>query len=163
MSKTESRGSSDSKGSWNMTCMSRRTSRSCLLSRWLMSLPSKTTLPAVGSSSRVIARMNEVFPQPDSPTKAMISLWSSVSEIPSTARTTRWSRAPRRLWYSRARSLTSSTGGAAVLTRCAQHELGAVTGCQLVRRDLGQQGRRPRGIARRRCRSDRRTGSPAEG
>ncbi len=52
-----------------------------------MSVPSKRTVPAVGSISRSTRRAVVDLPQPDSPTSARVSPRSSVKEMPSTART----------------------------------------------------------------------------
>ncbi len=50
-----------------------------------MSLPSKVTLPAVGSSSRVTRRAVVLFPQPDSPTIEKVSPRRTSKSTPSTA------------------------------------------------------------------------------
>jgi hypothetical protein len=52
-----------------------------------MSRPSKTTLPLVGSSSRIITRASVDFPQPDSPTIPSVSPRRTCSETPSSALT----------------------------------------------------------------------------
>ena len=52
-----------------------------------MSRPSKTILPAVGSSSLMIVRPSVVFPQPDSPTMPSVSPCRTLRSTPSTART----------------------------------------------------------------------------
>ena len=52
-----------------------------------MSRPSKTILPAVGSSSFMIVRPSVVLPQPDSPTMPSVSPARTVRSTPSTART----------------------------------------------------------------------------
>ena len=63
-----------------------------------MSRPSNSTLPPVGSSSRVISRPVVVLPQPDSPTSDSVSPRSTSKSRPSTARTApTWRcRSPRR-------------------------------------------------------------------
>ena len=63
-----------------------------------MSRPSKTTLPPVGSSSRVTSRPVVDLPQPDSPTRPSVSPARTVKSMPSTARTAptlRLKKAPR--------------------------------------------------------------------
>jgi hypothetical protein len=50
-----------------------------------MSWPSKTILPAVGSSSRVSSRPVVVLPQPDSPTSDSVSPLRTLKSRPSTA------------------------------------------------------------------------------
>ena len=67
---TVCRGFSEEYGSWKIIWMSRRSGRICAGDRWVMSRPSKTICPPVGSSSRVISRPVVVLPQPDSPTSA---------------------------------------------------------------------------------------------
>ena len=57
--------------------------------------PSKRTLPAVGSIRRSSSRPVVDLPQPDSPTSASVSPAASSKSMPSTARTTRASRARR--------------------------------------------------------------------
>ena len=52
-----------------------------------MSVPSKTTLPAVGSSSLTSIRAVVDFPQPDSPTSPSVSPALTLKETFSTART----------------------------------------------------------------------------
>ena len=67
---TVCRGFSEEYGSWKIIWMSRRSGRIRLADRWVMSRPSKTIRPPVGSSSRVSSRPVVVLPQPDSPTSA---------------------------------------------------------------------------------------------
>ena len=54
-----------------------------------MSRPSISTEPERGTSIRMIACAVVVLPQPDSPTSATSSPAATLSEMPSTARTTR--------------------------------------------------------------------------
>src|SRR5207247_413974 len=51
--------------------------------------PWTTICPAAGSRSRITARAIEVFPHPDSPTRASTSAGRTSNETPSTAWTTR--------------------------------------------------------------------------
>ena len=67
--------------------MSRRSGRSARTELWVMSRPSNSTRPPVGSSSRVISRPVVVLPQPDSPTSDSVSPRSTSKSSPSTART----------------------------------------------------------------------------
>ena len=53
----------------------------------VISRPSKTILPAVGSSSLMIVRPSVVLPQPDSPTMPTVSPGRTVKSTPSTALT----------------------------------------------------------------------------
>jgi hypothetical protein len=87
MSRTVIRGFSDAYGSWNTIWMSRRIGRICLRLRLVMSRPSKTILPAVGSSSFMMVRPSVVFPHPDSPTTPSVSPGRIARLTPSTART----------------------------------------------------------------------------
>ena len=57
-----------------------------------MSCPAISTDPERGTSMRMTAWAVVVLPQPDSPTSATSSPAATVSEMPSTARTTRSSR-----------------------------------------------------------------------
>ena len=79
------RGFSDAYGSWNTICMSRRALRSSWVPSPVMSTPSSTTRPLVGSSSRRIARAVVDLPQPDSPTSATVWPRLTSNEIPLTA------------------------------------------------------------------------------
>src|SRR6266700_468372 len=85
---TVCRGFSDKYGSWKMIWRSWRIGRSAPPLRWVMSRPSKTIFPPVGSSSRTTARPVVVLPQPDSPTRPSVSPGATVKSTPSTARTT---------------------------------------------------------------------------
>ena len=85
---TVCRGFSEEYGSWKIICTSRRSGRICSLDRWVMSVPAKVTLPAVGSSSRVTSRAVVLFPQPDSPTIEKVSPVRTSKSTPSTACTT---------------------------------------------------------------------------
>ena len=67
------RGSSDAYGSWKMICIRRRIGFSLPLDSAVMSVPSKTIRPAVGSMSRRSARPTVDLPQPDSPTSPSVS------------------------------------------------------------------------------------------
>ena len=70
ISRTVIRGFSDAYGSWKTIWMSRRTGRICRRLYVVMSVPSKTIRPAVGSISLMSVRPRVVFPQPDSPDDA---------------------------------------------------------------------------------------------
>ena len=67
------RGSSDAYGSWKMICIRRRYGCSAAPFSVVMSVPSKTIVPAVGSMSRSSSRPTVVLPQPDSPTRPSVS------------------------------------------------------------------------------------------
>ncbi len=67
------RGLSAPYGSWKTICISRRSGRSSERPRWVMSRPSSRTVPAVGSSSRVMRRAVVDLPHPDSPTSPSVS------------------------------------------------------------------------------------------
>ncbi len=67
------RGLSDEYGSWKITWMPRRMSRISRAPRWVMSVPAKPMVPAVGSSSLSTVRPTVVLPQPDSPTRPSVS------------------------------------------------------------------------------------------
>ena len=67
------RGLSDAYGSWKIICMRRRSGRIADWLAWVMSVPAKTILPAVGSCSRVTSRASVDLPQPDSPTSPTVS------------------------------------------------------------------------------------------
>jgi hypothetical protein len=79
------RGFSDEYGSWKTICIRRLSGRSSSSFRCVMSWPSKTIEPSVGSYSRRIARPTVDFPQPDSPTSPSVSPCRMSSETPSTA------------------------------------------------------------------------------
>ena len=87
MSRTVIRGLSEAYGSWKTIWMSRRTARICFRLKPVMSSPSKTIVPDVGSSSFMIVRPSVVLPQPDSPTTPSVSPARMPSVTPSTART----------------------------------------------------------------------------
>ena len=53
----------------------------------VMSSPSNSIVPPVGSSSRSMVRPAVDLPQPDSPTSPTVSPWRTSREMPSTART----------------------------------------------------------------------------
>src|SRR5919198_730794 len=66
--------------------------------RRVMSRPSKTIRPAVGSSSRMMQRAIVDFPQPDSPTTPSVSPCRTAKDTPSTAFTAAicfWKMMPR--------------------------------------------------------------------
>src|SRR3989441_6235400 len=87
MSPTVIRGSKEANGSWKIICILRRTRRRRQPRRRVMSVPSKTTLPAVTGSKAVIRRARVDFPQPDSPTRPTVSPRRISRSTPSTART----------------------------------------------------------------------------
>ncbi len=84
---TVCRGFSEEYGSWKIIWMSRRIGRIAPTPRWVMSVPSNSIFPAVGSSSRVTSRPIVDLPQPDSPTTPSVSPALTVKSMPSTART----------------------------------------------------------------------------
>jgi hypothetical protein len=84
-SRTRMRGLRLETGSWNTTCMRRRSGRSAPAGMSSMRLPSSTTWPAVMSNSRRMARPTVDLPQPDSPTSASVSALSIWNDTPSTA------------------------------------------------------------------------------
>src|SRR5437762_5947190 len=91
------RGFSDAYGSWKIICMRRRILRICSPPSLVSSTPSNFTSPAVGLYSWRIARPVVDFPQPDSPTRPSVSLFSTKKSMPSTARTAptwRWKMIP---------------------------------------------------------------------
>ena len=73
MKPTRLRGFSDAYGSWKIIIISRRIGRISARERCVMSRPSKTTVPPVGSSSRMMQRAIVDLPQPDSPTTPSVS------------------------------------------------------------------------------------------
>ncbi len=76
MRPTLCRGFSDAYGSWKTICIRRRSGRRSFCERVVMSWPSKTILPPVGSYSRRMVRPTVDLPQPDSPTSPSVSpLW----------------------------------------------------------------------------------------
>ncbi len=82
---TVCRGFSDEYGSWKIIWISRRSGRIRPCRKWVMSTPSKTMLPPVGSSSLVSNRPVVVFPQPDSPTRPSVWPCDTDRSMPSTA------------------------------------------------------------------------------
>ena len=102
-------------GSWNTGCIRRRRGRRSRSRRWVMSRPSNSTVPAVGSTRRRIARPSVVLPLPLSPTRPSVSPRADVQVTPSTARTTCeapriWPRNPPRSGKWTSRSATRITG-----------------------------------------------------
>src|ERR671914_689423 len=98
MNPTRFRALSEAYGSWKIIISSRRIGRMSERDRRVMSRPSKTTLPPVGSRSRMTQRAIVDFPQPDSPTTPRVSPERTVNETPSTAltdATSRWKTIPR--------------------------------------------------------------------
>src|SRR5438034_747206 len=84
---TVCRGSRDAKGSWKMIAISRRSRRMERVPRPRMLRPLNNTSPAEGRSSRRIERPSVDLPQPDSPTRPIVSPWRMARSTPSTART----------------------------------------------------------------------------
>ena len=82
---TRRRGLSEAYGSWKTICISRRNGRSFRRDQCVMSCPSSSMRPPVGSSSRVTSRATVDFPQPVSPTRPSVSAGAIVNETPSTA------------------------------------------------------------------------------
>src|ERR1044072_1188848 len=82
---TGCRGFSEEYGSWKIIWTSRRIGRIEAVPRCVMSLPSNSIFPEVGSSSRVISRPMVDLPQPDSPTTPRVSPWRTSKSRPSTA------------------------------------------------------------------------------
>src|SRR5215469_671875 len=77
--------------------MSRRSGRIRDRPSRVMSTPSKTILPDVGSSNLVTTRPVVVLPHPDSPTRPRVSPAFRLNDTPSTARTAptwRWKKTP---------------------------------------------------------------------
>src|SRR5262245_36190838 len=111
MSPADMRGSSDENGSWNMICICRRWGRNSDLFNFVMSLPERRIMPAVGSMSRNTVRPTVDLPQPDSPTNPSVSPASIVKLTPSTANTVPPARcsSPLRTGKCFLRSRTSST------------------------------------------------------
>ena len=93
ISPTMWRALSDSTGSWKIICRFRRWALSCFVDRGARSTPSKRIVPAVGRFSRTMLLPSVDLPQPDSPTRPMVSPARRVKLTPSTARQTlraRW-------------------------------------------------------------------------
>ena len=98
MKPTRLRGFSDAYGSWKIIVTSRRIGRIRARESFVMSLPSKVILPAVGSSSRTMQRASVDLPQPDSPTIPRVSPALTLKVTPSTAFTEAisfWKMIPR--------------------------------------------------------------------
>ena len=92
---TVCRGFSEAYGSWKMICRSWRSGRSARRPACVMSRPSNTILPAVGSSSRTSIRPVVVLPQPDSPTRPSVSPGAHVEVEPvDRPHQRRWRRSP---------------------------------------------------------------------
>ena len=70
MKPTRLRGLSEAYGSWKTIIISRRIGRISARSRCVMSWPSNTIVPPVGSSRRMMQRAIVDLPQPDSPDDA---------------------------------------------------------------------------------------------
>ena len=70
---TVCRGFSEEKGSWKIICILRRSGTISLRERWVMSSPSNSIVPSVGSSSRIIVRPAVDLPHPLSPTRPRVS------------------------------------------------------------------------------------------
>ena len=90
------RGSSAAWGFWKMSCIvvrNRRNSSPCSDDR---SRPAMVTVPLSGRRSRSRIRASVLFPQPDSPTRPMISPRRIVKLTPSTERTLPRRHAPTR-------------------------------------------------------------------
>ena len=66
------RGSSDEYGSWNTSCIVSRCRRSAGPRSEVMSLPSTTIVPLVGSMRRRISRARVDLPDPVSPTRPSV-------------------------------------------------------------------------------------------
>ena len=86
------RGSSDAYGSWKMICIRRRYGLRLLLLSRVMSVPSNTMVPDVGSISRSSRRPTVVLPDPDSPTRPSVSPRRTSNDTPDTAWTTSTAR-----------------------------------------------------------------------
>ena len=67
---TRRRGFSEPYGSWKIICISRRNGRSARRGSRVMSVPSKTTRPRSGRSSRAMQRASVDLPQPGLPDQA---------------------------------------------------------------------------------------------
>jgi hypothetical protein len=78
-------GSSAPYGSWKMTWSLLRISLSSLPRALLTSLPSTSTVPWSGLSSRAISRPTVVLPEPDSPTMPTVVPARTSRSTPSTA------------------------------------------------------------------------------
>src|SRR5450830_1417977 len=115
--KIEYIGSSEPYGFWKIGCTRRRNANSSLRPSVLMSVPSKYTLPDVGSSrfSTMFATVD--LPEPDSPTSASVVPARSLNDTSSTALKSvcEPGRAPPS-WKIRVRFSTRSTSARSVLT-----------------------------------------------
>ena len=81
------RGSRLAIGSWKIICIRRRIRRRSSPSSVCTSMPSKLTLPPVGSTNRSIALPKVVLPHPDSPTRPIVEPRVTSRSTPSTALT----------------------------------------------------------------------------
>src|SRR5438876_4834877 len=98
MKPTRLRGSSEAYGSWKIIIISRRIGRISVRESLVMSRPSKTIRPSVGSSRRMMQRAIVDLPQPDSPTTPSVSPPRTLKLTPSTAFTAAiclWKMIPR--------------------------------------------------------------------
>jgi hypothetical protein len=98
MNPTRLRAFSDAYGSWKIIISSRRIGRISARESLVMSRPSNSTFPPVGSSSRMMHRAIVDLPQPDSPTTPRVSPRLTVKVTPSTAFTEAicfWKMIPR--------------------------------------------------------------------
>ena len=80
---TFERGLNEESGFWKTICICRRVGRRSFLLTFVISSPSKTTCPDVGSMSLRIIRPSVVFPHPDSPTRPSASPEAMVRSTPS--------------------------------------------------------------------------------
>ncbi len=109
MSRTVMRGSRLAYGSWKIICISWRAWRSRAPLAAVMSSPSSSTRPEVGSSSRITSRAVVDLPDPDSPTSPSVSPLRMVNDTPSTAwtdATSRWKTTPSMTGKCLTRSVT---------------------------------------------------------
>ena len=79
------RGLSEANGSWNTICSRLRRLRSARSGRAVRSSPSNRMRPPDGSTSRRIVLPKVDLPQPDSPTRPIVSPRAISSDTPSTA------------------------------------------------------------------------------
>ena len=79
-------GSSDPNGSWNTGCIRRRAARNRAPRATAMSSSPRCTVPDVGVSKPSTMRDRVVFPEPDSPTTAVVVPAATSNEMLSTAR-----------------------------------------------------------------------------
>ena len=113
----EKRGLSASNGFWKTSCARLRKARRRPPCRWVMSCPSNTTCPEVGSSSRSSIRAVVVLPHPDSPTMPTASPGATARLTPRTARTV---RRPARNVLTRSRAATIGAHAAHVAGSAAR-------------------------------------------